>query len=72
LIDCDVLMFVDSAGRPNGWEEVLSPMISLVKPEGAVLIVLDADGDSGLVMGMVRGCWSMSGLGCAYEFILLL
>lgn len=72
MTDCDVFVFVDSAGKPNGGEEVLSPMISLVKPEGAVLIVLDADGDSGLVIGMVCGCWSMSGLGCAYEFILQL
>jgi hypothetical protein len=73
LVDCDVLVFVDSTGKPNCREEMLSPYISLDKPEGAVLMaseeaVVDADGDSGLVIGMVRGSWSMSVLG----FVILL
>ncbi len=74
-VDCDILAFVDSTGKPNDREEILSPKISLDKPECAVLIVseetmVDADGDSGMVIGRVRGCWSTSGPGFAYGHIL--
>ena len=75
MFDCDVLVCVDSTGKPNFREDILSPMISLDRPEGAVLIeseesTVDADGDSGLVIGMLRGCWSISRLGVAYGPIL--
>lgn len=74
-VDCDDFVSVDSSGNPNDWEEILPPRISLDKPEGAVLIVseeamVDADGDSGMVIDIARGCWSMSGLGCTYGLIL--
>ena len=70
MVDCDdVLAFADSSGDPNDREEI-------DKPEGAVLIVVseetmvDADGDSGMLIGIARGCWSVSGLGCTYGVIL--
>jgi hypothetical protein len=76
LVGCGIiLVFVDSTGKPNGGEEIFSPMVSLDMLEGAVSIeseesVVDADGDSDLVIGTVHGCWSMSGLGLAYGLIL--
>lgn len=74
-IDCDDFVFVDSSGDPNDREDILSLRISLDKPEGRVLIVseetmVDADGDSGMAIGIARGCWSVSGLGCTYGLIL--
>ena len=74
-VDCDVLVFVDSSGNPNDGEEVLPLRISLDKRERTVLMVseetmVDADGDSGMVIGIARGCWSMSGLGSTYGLIL--
>ena len=77
MIDCDVLIFVDSTGKPDLREEILSPMISLDKLEGTVPIesdeaTVDADGDSGLVIGMFRGCWSISGLGIENGLIVLM
>ncbi len=71
-VDGDILVFV---GKPNDWEETLSPMISLETSEGAVLIVseetmIDTDGDSGIAIGVVRGCWCISGPGFAYGHIL--
>ena len=73
-VDRGILVSVDT-DKLNGWEEILSPMIPLDKSEGAVMMVseetmVDADGDSGLVVGMVWGCWSMSRPGCAYGLIL--
>ena len=74
LVDCDILVFVDSTGKHDCREEMLSPYTSLDKPEGAVLIVPeedieDVDGDpGGLIVGMIRGSWSMSVLG----FVILL
>ena len=56
-VDRGVLVSVDSNGKLDGWEEILSPMVSLDKSEGAVMMV-DADGDSDLVIGMVWGYWS--------------
>ena len=61
LVDRDILGFVDSTGKHNDWEEILSRMISLDKLEGAVLIeseetiMVDADGDAGEVIGIVSG-----------------
>jgi hypothetical protein len=76
-VDSNILVFVDSTSKPNDWEEILSPMISLDTPEGAVSIVseetmVDTDGDSGIAIGVVRGCWSISesGSGFAYGHIL--
>jgi hypothetical protein len=75
-VDCDIFVFVDSSGNPNELGEILPLRISLDKPEGAVLIVseeetmVDADGDSGMVIGIARGCWSVSGPGCTYGLIL--
>jgi len=76
LVDCDALIFVDSTGKPDFREEILPPMISLDKLEGTVPIesdeaTVDADGDSGLVIGMFRGCWSISGRGIENGPILL-
>lgn len=58
LVDCDILVFFDSTGKSNSREKMLSPMISLDNPEGAVLIESEAimDGDSGLDIEMVREC----------------
>lgn len=76
FVDCDTpVVFDDSTGKSNGGEEILSPMVSLDKLEGAVSIeseesMVDADGDSDLVIGKVHECWSMSGLGLAYGVIL--
>jgi hypothetical protein len=74
LVGCDILVLVDSTGKPNGGVEILSLMVSLDKLEGAVSMeetLVDADGDSDLAMGTVHGCcWSMSGLGFACGFIL--
>ena len=74
-VDRGILVSVDSTGRLNDWEEVLPPMIPLDKSEGAVAIVsedvmVDADGDSGPVIGVVWGCWAVSRPGCAYRLIL--
>jgi hypothetical protein len=74
LVDCGILVFVDSTGNPDDREDIPSPVISLDRTR-AVLIeaeetIVDADGDSGPVIGMVSGCWSMSGLGSAYGLIL--
>lgn len=76
MLDCDVLIFVDSTGKPDFREEILSPMISLDKLEGAVPIesdeaTVDPDGDSGLDIRMFRGCWSISGLWIENGLILL-
>jgi hypothetical protein len=74
-VDLGILASVDT-GKLNGWEEILSPMIPLDKSEGAVMMVsgdtmVDADGDSGPVIGIVWGYWSMSRpSGCAYGLIL--
>jgi hypothetical protein len=59
----------------DGWEDIPSPMVSLDNSEGAVMMVseemvVDADGDSGRVIGIVWGCWSMSRPGCEYGHIL--
>jgi hypothetical protein len=73
LVGCDILVLVDSAGKANGGEGILSPMVSLDRLEGAVSMeetMVDADGDSDLVVGTLHGCWSMSGLGFAYGLIL--
>jgi hypothetical protein len=67
-VDRGVLVSVDSTGKLDGWE-ILSPIVSLDKSEGAVMIV-DADGDSDPVTGVVWGCWSTSRPGCAYGLIL--
>src|ERR1700733_4847068 len=72
-----ILVSVDSTDKLNGWEEILSPMIPLDKSEGAVMMVtedmmVDADGDLGVVIGIARGCWpgSTSGLRCTYGLVL--
>jgi hypothetical protein len=76
-VDRGILASVD-IGELNGWEEILSPMIPLDKSEGAVMMVseemmVDADGDSGSVIGVVWGGCSMSRPpGCAYGHILTL
>lgn len=75
-VDRGTLDSVDSAGKLFGWEEILSPIVPLDKSEGAVMVVseemmVDADGDSGVVVGVARECWSTSGLGCTYGLILL-
>jgi len=67
-VDLGILVSVDSTDKLNGWEEILSPMIPLDTSEGAVMMVseemtVDADGDSGLVIGVVWGCWAMSRVG---------
>lgn len=74
-IDRGILASVDSTGKLDGWEEILSPMNPLDKSEGAAMMVseemmVDAGGDSGLVTGMVWGCWAMSRPGSAYGLIL--
>lgn len=76
-VDSNVFVFVDSSDDTNLNElgETLPLRISLDKPEGAVLMVseesmVDADGDSGMVIGIARGCWSVSGPGCTYGLIL--
>lgn len=75
-VDRGILESIDSTGKLDGWEEILSPMTPLLdKSEGAVMMVseekrVDADGDSGPVIGMVWRFWSMSGPGCAYGHIL--
>ncbi len=60
-VDRGILVSVDFTDKPNDREDKLSPMISLDKSEGAVMMVseeitVDADGDSGPVIGMVWGC----------------
>jgi hypothetical protein len=77
LIDCDILVFVDSTGNPNGREGFLSPVISLDKPEGAALIAseettVDEDEDSGLFIGMAHECWSVSGFANGLILLVLL
>jgi hypothetical protein len=74
LVDCGILAFVDSTGKPGDGGEIVSPVILLYKPERAVSVeseesMVNGLGDSGLVIGTVRGC-SMSGLGSAYGLIL--
>lgn len=74
-VDCDIFAFVGSSGNPNELGEIFPLRISLDKPEGAVLMVSeetvgDADGDAGMVIGIARGCWSVSGPGCTYGLIL--
>jgi hypothetical protein len=74
-VDCAILVSFDSTDQLDGWEEILSPMVSLDKSEGAVMMVseemmVDADGDSGPIIGMVWGCWSMSRPGYEYGLIL--
>jgi hypothetical protein len=64
-VDFDAFVFIDSSGNLNDWEEML---YSLNKLEKSVLILseetmVDADGDSGMVIKTARGCWfSMSGM----------
>jgi len=51
-VDRGALVSIDSTGKLDGWEEILSPMVLLNKSEGAVMMV-GADGDSGPVIGVV-------------------
>ncbi len=77
-VDRGIFTSVDPTGKPDGWREILSPMTSLDKSEGAVMMVseemvVDADGDSGesgLAIGLDWGSWAMSGPGVAYGLIL--
>ena len=76
LVDCSVLVSVDSTGELNGWKEILSPMIPLDRSDGAAMMVseettVDADGESGPVIRVVWGCWAimMSRPGCTYGHI---
>ncbi len=74
-VDRNILVSIDSTDKLNGWGETLSLMVSLGESEVAVMMlseemIVDADGDSGSVIGMVWGCWAMSEPGCAYGHIL--
>jgi len=56
-----VLVSVNSTSKLDDGEEILSPMVLLNKSEGAVMTVseetiVDADGDSGSLIGMIWGC----------------
>src|SRR5712672_3893265 len=70
-VDRDILLSVDFTDklRLDCREEILPPITPLDKSEGVVMMV-DADGDSGPVIGVVWGCWTMSRSGCAYGLIL--
>ena len=73
MVDCGIPAFVDSIGKLDDGGEIVSPVISRDKPERAVSIESEetmVDGNSSLVIGIVRGCWSMSGPGSAYGLIL--
>ena len=73
-VDRGILVSVGSTDKLNGWDKVLSPVIPLDKSEVAEMIseemMVDAHGDSGVVIGVATGCWSTSGLGCTYGLIL--
>ena len=74
-VDRDILVSVDSTGKLDGWEGIHSPMVPSAKSEVTVMMVSEemmvaADGDSGLVIGMVGGCRAMLGLGSTYGLIL--
>ena len=74
-VDRGIFAIVDFSGKLDGWEETLSPIVTLDKSEGAVMMVseeitVDPDGDPGPVIGMVSGCWAVSRPGSAYGLIL--
>lgn len=65
-VDRGTLVSADSTGELNGSEDIMAP---LDKSEGVVMGV-DTDGDSGLVIGVVWECWAMSRPGSEYGHIL--
>ena len=72
MVNFGIPVFVGSTGKLGDGGAIVSPVISLDKPERAVSIESEefmVEGDSALVVGTFRGC-SMSGLGSAYGLIL--